>query len=524
MSERTSFLFMLNMDFMNKEEFDMFEPFDLPARVIAYREAGHTRDDARRLAHIDMQDAAEQTLRDDTANPVSVEIMELSQPPMETAQEEIALEKHQTAYELAAVVGACREHGMGMSDIQYRLAAAIQNNLNCRYVGEQVMVKMESIHANGISERDLILHFEDGVGQTLKNIWQKIRNSFINTFNRIKTWYIKAFDGTQRLGNKAKAVKTTAEGKQGTINNQSFDMGGLKTLAINGKAPEPAQITQSVQTMSAITQNVLGKNASYYNKITETMVEAVKKLSETAQAQAPAQGQQGNNTTNAPAPTNNQPDDFSVGNNSNSVFGSVQGEFKNLTDSFNGLLEDWSGAAQDERFKDLAANQGIPVKIQKTKDPLPGDKMFVVSLPDPQAAMTAKDLTALKLAFGGTVESINPKPREMDDSGNFRTLNTNQIVSICDQVMDACKAGLDYKLLFNERDKAFQNLGKELDRAVNEADKLQGQALTYVKGNVSAATAIFNKINNSEGKWFRYAMGVFSKAVDYCQGSLNQMA
>lgn len=503
----------------------MIDSFDLPARIMAYRDAGHDRDEARRLAHIDMQDAAEQTLRDDIANPVSVEILELEQPPIETAQEQIDQEKHQTAYELAAVVGACRQHGMGMSDIQYRLASAIQNNLNCRYTGEQVMVKLESIHANGISERDLILHFEDGVGQTLKNIWQKIRNSFINTFNRMKTWYIKAFDGTQRLGNKAKAIKTTAEAKQGTVNNQSFDMGGLKTLAINGKAPDPAVLTQTIQTMSGITQNILAKNAAHYNKITEAMVEAVKKLAETAQAQAPAQpAQNGNNTTNAPNPTPNQPADFKMATEGNAVFARVANEMKGLVDGFNGLLEEWTNAAQDERFKDLAASEGMKVNLTKTKLPLPGDKMFVMSTPDPQAAISTADLTAFKLAFGGTVESINPKPRELDDSGNFRTLNTSQVVSICDHVMDACKAGLDYKLLFNERDKMFQNLGTELDRAVNEADKLQGQALTFVKGNVSAATTIFNKINSSEGKWFRYSMGVFTKAIDYCQGSLNQIA
>ena len=39
------------------------------------------------------------------------------------------------------------------------------------------------------------------------------------------------------------------------------------------------------------------------------------------------------------------------------------------------------------------------------------------------------------------------------DSGTFKTLNPSQIVNIRDSVMNACKAGLDYKLLFNERDK-----------------------------------------------------------------------
>ena len=89
--------------------------------------------------------------------------------------------------------------------------------------------------------------------------------------------------------------------------------------------------------------------------------------------------------------------------------------------------------------------------------------------------------------------------------------------------MNACKAGLDYKLLFNERDNGFKQLGNQLDSTVNQADKLQGKALTFVKGNVSAATTIFKKINSVESNWFRYSMGVFTKAVDYCQGSLNQI-
>ena len=506
----------------------MFDQIDVPARVMAYRDAGHNRDDARRLAHIDMQDAAAELLAADYANPVSVEIAELEQPPTNTEIETIAQDKYETAYELRAIVGACREHGMGMSDIQYRLAAAIQNNLNCRYAGEKVMVTMESIHANGINERDLMLHFEDSVGDTLKNLWQKIRDGFINTFNKIKTWLIKAFDGTQKLGNKAKAVKTAAEGKQGTINQQSFDMGGLKTLAVNGKVPDQAAFTASINVMSVITQNVLGNNAEYYNKFTEKMTDALKALITEAEKQIP-QGQPGQTGTNTQQQSSQQQQqastaDFSVAAGANGLLGKIGEEIKGLQDSFNKILVPWPEASQDERFKDIAANQNIKVNMLRTKDVLPGDKMFVVSLPDPQAATTSQSLTALKLAFGGTVESTQAKPRELEDSATFKTLNTNQIVGICDNVMEACKAGLDYKLLFNERDKAFKNLGTQLDQTVNQAEKLQGKSLTFVKGNVSAATTIFSKINNSEGKWFRYAMGVFSKAIDYCQGSLNQMS
>ena len=514
----------------------MFDLLDVPARILSYQDAGLDRQEARRLTRLDMQSVASEVLSEDHANPVSIEIEELGEPPMESQEEINAMEKYQTAYELKAVVGVCNDVRIGMDDIKYRLGAAIMNNLNGRYTGERVMVKLEDVHEAGVSPNELMLHFEDTVGQTLKNMWQSIRNAFINTFNKMKTWYIKAFDATQRLGNKAAAVKQQAENKQGTINDNSFEMNGFTKLSMGNRAPDQAQFTQAINNMSAITQEVLGNTAQHYNKITESMENYLKDLIKDVEAKMPAeaatsggQAPQAAGTTQANAtpaqPTNNvstnQEGNFQH-NGDSAYIKAIMDEAKHINQAFMKFMKPWTDYAQDKRYAQFAENQAVPVQVLRTENPLPGDMMFVSTAMD-QAPAGIESLTAFKMAFGGNVAPIKDQQGERQDSATFKTLNPSQIVQICDAVMEACKSGLDYKLLFNEREKAFKQLGTQLDNTVNQADKLQGKALTFVKGNVSAATTIFKKINSIEGNWFKYAMGVFTKAVDYCQGSLNQI-
>lgn len=514
----------------------MFDLIDAPARILSYRDAGYSREEAKRLTNLDMQSAASEVLSKDYATPVSIEIEELGDPPLNSDADDTLMEKFQSAYELKAIVGVCNDHRIGMDDIKYRLGSAIMNNLNGRYTGERVMMKLEDIHDMQISPQDLMLHFEDTVGQTLKNMWESIRNSFINTFNKIKTWYIKAFDATQRLGNKAAAVKQQAEGKQGTINNTTFEMGGLTKLSLNNRVPDQAQFVQTINNMSAITQEILGNTAQHYNKVTENMENFLKALIADVEAKMPQETAPNNtqapqaNGTAQPAATPAAPSN-NIGSNANGDFEhggdsqfikAISDEATHITQAFSKFLKPWDQFASDKRYASFADNQAVPVQVFRTENPLPGDMMFVTT--SLKGQVTGIDsLTALKMAFGGNVASIKDTgTAERQDSGTFKTLNPSQITTICDAVMEACKSGLDYKLLFSSRDKAFQNLGKQLDTTVNQAEKLQGKALTFVKGNVSAATAIFRKINAIEGSWFRYSMGVFTKAIDYCQGSLNQ--
>ena len=498
---------------------------DLPARINRYRDAGYDRAQAAKMARTDALGIAEKVLMEDYANPVTVEIENLDQVPVESVEDDIIHERLETAVEVAAITNACVRHRIGMSDTNYKLLAALQNHLFSKGIGSaDVMPKLESIHAEAISPMQLTIHMEDTSKFSMKEMWQKLKQSFINAFNRIKSWYIKAFDATNRLGKKAAAVKQTAENKQGTMNNNTFDFSGMKQLAMNNKAPDPAQFAQSIQSMSGMTMNILGKNAEYYNKLTENMDKALQELIKQVPKQAPAQ--QGNNTTQQQQPTGNQAD-FTTATANNNVMTAIMAEVGNVQKALGGdqNLEPWTNAGQDERFKDLASSGNAT--FYKSKAILPGDKMAVISVPNVASAnggqSGASDFKDMKLAFGCTVEPINPKPREMEDNGQFRTLNTSQIISICDSVMEACKVGLDYKLLFAQRDKAFQTLGKQLEQTVNQAENLQGPSLTFARANISACTAIFNKINSGEGRWFRYAMGVFSKAVDYSQQSLNQI-
>lgn len=512
---------------------------DVPARIHAYLDAGYDRTKATTLARADMLSASQEVLDNDYASPVSLDIDRLEVFPTETDshRHDRLCNELDSAEEYHALLSTMATHKLGMTDRAYGIVRIAFKNI----VKESGVVldvpKMEAIHAEGISPKQLTLHMEDASKFSIKEMWKKMKNFFINTFNKIKSWYIKAWDATSRLGKKAAAVKANAEAKQGVMTNPSFSFSGLKQLSINNKVPDPVGLTASIASISTITQGMLGTTAATYNKLTENMSKILEDLIGKAKtagggsnASTPTSGTANNATTanggnggqnTTQAPTGAAASNFNLGD-SNTIMMEMNKrieEIKKILGGTNGL-EVWAAANSDERFKALAT--GGSAQIYKSSQPLPGDKMVVVSVPN-IAASDSDGVKSMKQAFGATVESINPKPRELDDTADFKTLNTNQIVSICDSVMDGCKAGLDYKLLFDQRDKAFQNLTKGLENTVNQAENLEGAASSFIKANVTACTQIFNKINSGEGRWFKYAMGVFTKGVDYCQKSLNEM-
>src|SRR5690606_18623911 len=100
------------------------------------------------------------------------------------------------------------------------------------------------------------------------NIWEKIKSTFIAMHNKIKTWFIKAFDGAGKLKNQATALKAKAEGlSAATAKNNQLDMCGVKFLNLNGKIPNVQAIGQEIELINSITGILLGKNADSYNNL-----------------------------------------------------------------------------------------------------------------------------------------------------------------------------------------------------------------------------------------------------------------
>lgn len=508
----------------------MFEDDILDVSAVSgrYRDAGFSKEKALQAAIDDYGYKAEQYLQDSETKTLTNQIHELGPVEETTIDEAVLDDRFEGALELHAIHETCARHNIPMTDTNYRLSAITQNYLMGSRVsgGIYTMPKLEDLGNGMMSGRELTLHMEDTSKFSLKTIWEKIKQAFVNAFNRIRTWYIKAFDATNKLGKKAAAIKASAEGKQGVINETSFEFGGLKSLNYDGKVPDPAKLTAGINRISSVTQGLLGRNAKSYNDMAENFGTALEDMIKAM----PTKSKPSTAGTNTTVDTSGSTPDFTTPASSNPSIAKIQASVNEVKKTLDGLiggsdgLDIWDNAAQDKRFKELAES-GKAI-LYHTKETMPGNKVVVISIPitgDAKGNAGREELNSMKQAFGLSIEEPTDKGREVEGSGQFKTLSTSQVIAMCDYIMDACKVGLEYKLMFATREKAMENLSKELDRTVSQADSLEGQQMTFVKANVSAVTSIMGKINSGEARWYKYAMGTFSAALDYCQGSLAKI-
>ena len=116
---------------------------------------------------------------------------------------------------------------------------------------------------------------------------------------------------------------------------------------------------------------------------------------------------------------------------------------------------------------------------------------------------------------------VNP-PKEVDDNGSFKTLNSTEITNICDNVINQCKVFLNYKLLYQQRDRSTENLVKQMEQHVSSTGNLVGTGSTHVKNTIQTTMALIKKLNGGEAAWCKYTMQVLNKSINYCKGSLSQ--
>ena len=390
---------------------------------------------------------------------------------------------------------------------------------------------MESL--DHMHPRELVIAMENVVTDTIKSIWETIKNTFINLHNKIKTWYIKAWDGSARLMKQAEALKAKAESMAASSPREtSFEMSGAKFLNINGKIPSPQDIGKGVAEISNISGQLLTTNAEKYTNLFPKIENVLKETIEQAK---------GMKDSNAATPDPNNPPKTSIndtfnGANNTAAAGSTAtdstGNSVTLTGDQNKLLveivKEWEAAAKacnvdmskpiqnDTRF------EAGKITAYRNQLDLLGSIMLVAAFPVPPDAQTIESYGAFKAGFKISPEPILAQPKEIDDNGTFQTAQTALVVNICENVMSTCDVFLKYKLLYDARDKATGNLMKQMEGYVSANSNLKGPGQKHISNSISATVACVKKMNDGETRWSKYAMSVLNKAIVYCRTSLNQ--
>ncbi len=425
------------------------------------------------------------------------------------------------------------KRGATMNQAWYRiLNLELKQNARRTKVAFDPLPAMESM--DHLHPRELTIAMENVVTDTLKSIWESIKNMFIKAHNAIKTWYIKAWDGSVRLKKQAEALKAKAEGmSNSTPRETSFEMSGVKSLNIGGKVPAAQDIAKGVNEINNITQNMLTTNAETYNnlfnpiqKVLEEVIEQARNMKDSDASADPTAG--GTKT----APTNIG--EAFAGTQSGGTAKDAAGNDITVTTEQNKLLVDilakWQGAAKTcgiditagNEIKDDTRWEAGKVSAYRSKNELPGSIMLVAVFPVQPTAQTIESYADFKAGFKISPEPTVDKPKELDDNGTFQTAPTAVIINICENVIPACDVFLKYKLLYDARDKATGNLMKQMEQFVSSNSNLKGAGQKHVNNTISTTVALVKKMGDGESRWSKYAMTVLNKAIVYCRTSLNQ--
>lgn len=445
-----------------------------------------------------------------------------------------ALESFDQATDLSGQLHASVRRGEKLSNTSYLLLkTSLKRVVRKSNAALDPLPAMESL--DPYTQRELTMVMENVVTETIKNIWEKIKSTFIAMHNKIKTWFIKAFDGAGKLKNQATALKAKAEGlSTATAKNNQFDMSGVKFLNLNGKIPNAQEIGQGIELINSITGILLGKNADSYNNLfkqieagLKTTLEQAKNMKDST-IEKPGEKEGGATPKIAEAFNGSITDEKSApGSVTNASGTSLQdnGQANKLTSEiFGGFFTLAKNAGIDvatgKELKDNRWEGGKLFAYRNPKDFL-GGIMLVAAFPA-GGPDTIESYADFKSGFKIAPEPIVNPPKELDDNGSFITAPIALIISICENVISACDALMNYKLLFEARDKNTGNLMKQMEQAVSSNGGVKGVGEKHIQNTISATVAIIKKQQDGETRWAKYAFSVLNKSIVYCRNSLAQ--
>lgn len=384
-----------------------------------------------------------------------------------------------------------------------------------------------------MSKRELSMAMENVVTETLKGIWEKIRDTFIGLHNKIKDWYIKAWDGSARLKKQAEAIKTRVENMGAAApKNPTFEMAGVKALNIGYKVPSAAEIVKGCQSIYNYSTSLLSKTPESYTKLFPNLEQAVKETVEAAKSMSGSTNEK-DDKGNPKAGIGN-----SFGGTAGEQLGATTGSAENVgTGKINKVIEQLNKDFKESikalnipnsgpTLKDDGRyNKNATVMARRNPEILPGNCMLVGISPatmEGNNVITSSMYIGLRDAFKIGVAQIEEKPREIDDNGTFNTASVAEMASICDSVIQSCDIFLNYRLLYDARDKATGSLMKQMDQLVSSNGNLTGPGQTHMKNTVNTTVKIVKNLNDSETQWSKYSMQVLNKAIVYCRNSISQ--
>lgn len=295
----------------------------------------------------------------------------------------------------------------------------------------------------------------EGIMQTVKDFWTAIRNQVTSFWNKTKSWYIKTFDVSNKIIARAKAVSDRTNAIAAAAKENSFEFSNIKMLAVNYQVKDPNACIAGFEAL---------------NQVINGAVENLSKENSSAKADALL-----DNLKNMLSSTRN---------NASKQFqeNATNGQANDVGQLFSKAINDWYTSNQQENpFKPVLNQQvndpalrtklnGADDRIEVLQGPLlPGSRALFHTAIDVQKNPNVDPIELLK-ANRPVISDPVAKPKEMEDSGDVKTLNSGQITKIATIAEEMGTTILKYKKEFEARDRYFNKMMKGFDQMVRDID------------------------------------------------------
>lgn len=331
----------------------------------------------------------------------------------------------------------------------------------------------------------------EGVKATIKNWWQKFKAWLKKMRDKLKNWWEKTWAAAPRLRSNAQAVRERAQKTTNVAKEKKIDLvAGNKVLGIQGKFPGPQQLASHLATANDVAS----------------------KLFETAQPKAIEAA----TSILAALEKAKLSDDASL-NTLGDELRTACGKLAPDTQLFKNVVQDGKATGYG------AVDNGLT--LSRT-DELPGNQAIFVCYSN--AAATGAGANLIKevasLISRRKTQITGVQAKEIDDSSvSVDTATTQQIISICDQVIKMADVVESFKRKFGKAEEAHKELDRaldHLDRESNDGEAKEGMAslIADIRSIIPATRLL---IDEPAAKLSGVFMSIGKHSLNYCNRSLS---
>ena len=457
---------------------------------------------------------------------VSAPIVEATEETAEVEAEDIGAEQAMDSTEVLeevedAVVAAEADGGLDRQSAVFAhlaMKAAMGKADYNHFVRTSKIPSVESYNGGSSSRQRYTAITREGLGTALRGFWEAIVRQIKKMWAAVKNWYLKVLDAAPRMKSRAEALAKKSGDITGSASEKSFDMGGLNQLHINGKAPDSSVAIKTMKILSKAADGILGNETSgKYEGVFDEFDKLLEKVSDIDDAKL-----KGMTTVNDwySASAKMVSDEYKAGK--------VEAKFDELIAKMKTSVE--ATGSPDGGSKRFGGD--IDVKVGPE---LFGGKQIAVfetnftrgGTPSGGGDSDNKPITLVRMARNSGIRFIDAKEKikDVDSSGNFKTLSGSDVRSLMDELSDICDHIVTYKKAWEARDKQFNKMDSAAKKAITNAEKdkdAKSIKVRLVKDVALGLSSAYQLGIRFENQLIQYLLAVGRTTITWVERSLAQ--